>query len=517
MIKMNLFKKLVVGAAIVSVVLIGGGNVAFADSAENINGQITISNGAGAGNITDGSYDTSVVLGAGESINVKLDKPASGAYFVWGAPASMTPEISYAKPVREWTLKYADKEVKCGVNGFLHEYVSFESEVTEFTMVLDKGNTLTDIKCFGKGDLPENVQVWEPECEKADILLLSTHADDEILFFGGILPYYAGEKDLEVQIIYFSQYYTGAFIREHEKLDGLWHAGVKHYPITGNFDDWYAEDLPQAKELFSEEKATEWVVEMIRRFKPQITVAQDENGEYGHGAHKLTSLAMRNAVAAAGDDKKFEESAKKYGAWDVKKAYLHLYKDNQITLDCRKPLSHFGGKTTLEVAAESYKLHVSQQWCWFYVDDEYEYSCAKYGMYHTTVGNDTGNDIMENIVDYKTQAEEQKRLEEESIKESQSIAEAESMKESESVANEETKKNEEGSSVGKTILKVIGVIVVIAVIAFAGIIVLYVRAENARKKRRKKRKKISSNKTVSNSRNSSNNKNAKGSSVKKKV
>ena len=31
------------------------------------------------------------------------------------------------------------------------------------------------------------------------------------------------------------------------------------------------------------------------------------------------------------------------------------------------------GMTAVEVATAAYKRHVSQQWCWFYVSDEYEY------------------------------------------------------------------------------------------------------------------------------------------------
>ena len=72
-------------------------------------------------------------------------------------------------------------------------------------------------------------------------------------------------------------------------------------------------------------------------------------------------------------------------------------------MDLRQPLDKFQGRTALEVASDAYKKHVSQQWCWFYVSDDYEYSCADFGMYRTTVGNDTGNDMMENVVSYEEQ------------------------------------------------------------------------------------------------------------------
>ena len=355
---------------------------------------------------------------------------------------------------------------------------------------MDSGNTITDITLYTDGELPSNVQVWKPECDQADIMLLSSHADDEILFFGGILPYYAGELDLEVQVVYFSQYWTGETIREHEKLDGLWHSGVKNYPYTADFDDIYADNLEEAKQIFGYEKTLDFVVEMIRKFKPQVAVAQDENGEYGHGTHMLTAAAMKEAVQISMDSSKYPNSADKYGVWDVPKTYLHLYGENQVILDCRTPLDSFGGKTTLEVAQESYKLHVSQQWCWYYVDDEYEYSCAKFGLYRSAVGVDTGNDLMENLIDYKTQfKDEQERLERESIAaheaelESESIAIAESIAVAEDII--ETQKNNDRK---QTVVFVI-VIIVVIVVSLAGIyLIMLNRAANNRKKKRRNKK-----------------------------
>ncbi|MCQ2552597.1 MAG: hypothetical protein MJ148_04585, partial [Clostridia bacterium] len=90
---------------------------------------------------------------------------------------------------------------------------------------------------------PSRVQVWDEPCKEADVLLLSTHADDEHIFFGGIIPYYAGELELPVQVAYYTNYWNGANVREHEKLDGLCTVGVKNYPINGDFDDIYATSL----------------------------------------------------------------------------------------------------------------------------------------------------------------------------------------------------------------------------------------------------------------------------------
>mgnify|MGYP000772543814 FL=1 len=220
------------------------------------------------------------------------------------------------------------------------------------------------------------MQVWEKPCTDADILVFSTHADDEILFLGGVLATYAGQQGLNVQVAYMTNYWNGATVREHEKLDGLWESGVKHYPVNGEFDDIYATDLNGAMSVYSYDDVLGYVTEQIRRFKPLVVVTQDINGEYGHGGHMLLAKAVCEAADNSGTASFKQESADKYGAWDVPKTYIHLYGENKIRMDLRQPLSNMKSRTAIDVAKDAYLQHVSQQWCWFYVSDEYEYSLS---------------------------------------------------------------------------------------------------------------------------------------------
>ena len=472
------FGKIVFGIVAFVGMMLMGTTAVHADEATTVPVEITISNGRGTWAITDGSYSSSVYLYAGDTVTVTATEGIQGIYIIWD------------EPVKEWTLECNGESSVQGSNGFLHDYIELDG-ATEFVINNSVGgNRLADIYCYGEGELPADVQIWEPMCEEADILLLSSHADDEILFFGSVLAQYAGQDELNVQVVYFSQYWTGAKIREHEKLDGVWHAGVRNYPFTAHFDDWYAGDFERAKTLFGYDNAVNFAVEIIRRFKPQVVVGHDLNGEYGHGTHILTAHSLTDAVTLSNDAANYPESAELYGVHEVKKLYLHLYGENKIKVPTRVPLDNFGGKTALEVAKESYLYHVSQQWCWYYVDDEYEYSCADFGLYYTTVGYDTGNDMMENIVDYKTQEEikkaeeeESKRAEEESIKaEEESSKQAASLEESKSAAEEEQgKKDNDNNNAFKV---VIIVLVSVVVIMIGAIVVLKMKSTGNRKKRK---------------------------------
>lgn len=329
----------------------------------------------------------------------------------------------------QWTLTDVSGggQAVCGENSFLHEYVDVSSRLggTPETVRLDfpAGTSIDEIYAFGPGTVPGWVQRWLPPCEEADLLLLSSHADDEQLFFAGVLPTYAGERGLNVQVVYLVNhyYFTSEYerMRPHEQLDGLWTVGVRNYPVTSDFPDLYSESIDQALEVYRQygfgyDDFTQFMTGILRRFKPLVVVTHDVNGEYGHGTHRLCAAALMESIGLAADESKFPESAGLYGTWETEKTYLHLYPENQITLDFDIPLSAFDGKTAFQVSQEGFEKHVSQHQWWFYgwlngtngqpitrAADIWTYSPRYYGLYATSVGYDTvGGDFMENVVSY---------------------------------------------------------------------------------------------------------------------
>ena len=359
--------------------------------------KLALSNGSSVSRLTDSSYKTKVDLSDGDTLTVSADSAEEiyGLYVKW-----------YKTP-GTWTLEYDGKTLECGTNGFLHEFVPLPYGVKECVMHFSSDESMCGINTFSAGRLPKDVQCWEPAWENADILVFSTHADDEILFLGGVLVNYGGELKKKVQVAYMCQFFSTSPIREHEKLDGLWTCGISHYPVNGTFPDTSGTTEEEARRKYPSDEVEGFLAETIRRFKPMVVVTQDLKGEYGHGGHMVLAESVANTVANTGNSDYHPESVEKYGVWDPPKTYLHLYEENKISLDVRQPLQNFGGATGLEILAEAYLKHVSQQWCWFYVADDYDadgkpykYSVSRFGLYRSTVGADTGNDMLENIVCY---------------------------------------------------------------------------------------------------------------------
>lgn len=328
----------------------------------------------------------------------------------------------------------------CGKNTFLHEFVNvaelFGYAPTSVKLSFDTGVSIAEIYGFGAGELPQWVQIWEPILEKADLLMISSHSDDEQLFFAGVLPYYAGELGLRVQVAYVVNHFDTR-MRPHEQLDGLWEVGVRNYPIIPKFPDLYSESYEGAVAAFgnygySFDDFCEYFTETIRRTKPLVIMTHDINGEYGHGTHILCTAALRECIEKTADASYFPESASKYGAWDVEKVYLHLYGENQIVMNFDKPLEKFGGKTAFQVSQDGFKHHTSQHWTWFYkwiygngykitkATEITSYSPVYYGLYRTTVGYDVvGGDFFENVKTYAVrEAEEAARETEPAVTES---------------------------------------------------------------------------------------------------
>lgn len=344
--------------------------------------------------------------------------------------------IKFDRIPSEWSMIISDtgKKVTCGQNAFLHEFVDVKALSDhlpdEVVLTFEEGTVIADIYAFSDGEIPDWVQIWQPPCEAADLLLVSSHSDDEQLFFLGVLPYYAGELGMNVQVAYVIQHFEVNGVlnhqRPHEQLDGLWTVGVKNYPVMSDFPDLYAQSkdrsvaFSQAEKVFAASGVTyddfvSYMTECIRRFKPTVVISHDLDGEYGHGTHVLAAAALTEAIDATADATKYPESAKQYGTWEIQKLYLHLYDENQIVMNYDIPLDSFGGKTAYEVSCEGFGCHKSQHWTWFYKwiygseENPYTkasqiktYSPCKYGLYYTGVGQDVeGGNFFENVVTHE--------------------------------------------------------------------------------------------------------------------
>lgn len=327
--------------------------------------------------LSDNNYNTYVTLNTGDAITIENTEIFNYVYIIYYLE-SMT-----------GTINYSDTSTKVGENQFLHECIKLDEETNKITINYDDTVRIKEIFLFNE-TLPNWVQTWNKPLDNADILLFSTHSDDEHLFFAGLIPsMIASGKN--IQVVYLTHHNDNPK-RLDEQLNGLWAVGLRNYPVLGVFPDAYSESLNGAINNlayagFSIDDVINFQIEIIKRFKPLVVVNHDEAGEYSHGQHILNTHALKETLNLLEYEYKPE------------KVYLHLYAENPITMNYDIPLEYYNGMTAYEVSKLGYAEHDSQQYTWFTdwlkgKNNEYTkatdiktYSPTKFGLYYSKNGN----------------------------------------------------------------------------------------------------------------------------------
>ncbi|MCR5567353.1 MAG: PIG-L family deacetylase [Clostridiales bacterium] len=281
---------------------------------------------------------------------------------------------------------------------YLSNWHPLDEPVTRFRIQATSKERLriAELRLFGKGEKPAEIQDWQ-DLDKADIMLLACHPDDEVLWFAGLMPVYA-DRGYKVQLAMMT---PASEERQLELLQSAWHCGMRYYPyFIGLHDKNGHKNLERQYTMWkSKTRVHRLVTECFRRFKPEVVVTHGEEGEYGHSAHKATADSAKACLKHAANSSKYPDSAKKYGTWQIKKLYLHEYAKNKVVMDWSQPLASFGGKTGFDIAGEAFQYHVSQVKIGHYEFKPVgDHDNTAFGLYYSAVGPDTGkNDFMENI------------------------------------------------------------------------------------------------------------------------
>ena len=344
------------------------------------------------GTLADDKLATSVILS---------DKASMTYSWTEEVPASVLYLFSYVVPdafrISQWD----------GSDGLLLDEELIPSRMC-LQLPLQDGCRKVTVQClgrckinafqiFGPGDaFPEEVVWWrDDEADHCDLMLFSTHFDDEILMMGGVLPIYAGEQKRDCRVVYMK---GKDKVRKLEAIQGLWEMGVRREAIylSCSSKSLQAALDNDAAGVFAGDDLQK-LVYLLRRYRPLVVVTHDVNGEYGHESHVKTSALVRRAVELASDAAYDPDTASEYGVWQVQKEYIHLWKENPLVLDVQVPLENMDGRTAFEVAARAFTYHKTQQ-KWSISSTHRQYPIGSYGLYFTAVGPDSGlNDMFENI------------------------------------------------------------------------------------------------------------------------
>ena len=372
-------------ALLMAVFLLGLLSAACAQTAEDIT-QMCLYNGSKSASIKDESYRTVWKSSRREGVHsLTVEAPEGqtiGGLLIRWRTWPLALKVEARDELGQWY------ELDGCEADFVAQYIPADGQAAlRLTERDHKGNVqleISSITVLPPGELPADVQVWEKPKEKVDLMLLSAHPDDEVLWFGGLLPDYAGAQGKEVLVV--NSCYVD-FDRRLELLDCLWTCGVRTYPVFLGYADVCTNQRDKILQRWGWDNVLGDVVALYRQYRPDVVMLHDVEGEYGHGAHRALSLAGREAADAASDASYFAQSAEQYGIWNVPKVYVHLYPENVLQLDWHVPLEAFGGKTAYEMAALGFQCHRSQNGVWS-MENGKQYDNSLFGLWRSTVGPD---------------------------------------------------------------------------------------------------------------------------------
>ena len=405
-----MLKKIILLLTIVGICLFYG----FKINAFDIDGKIRYTIGDyEVLSLNDNSYDSYYTISPDQDIKIHSEESIKYLYIIYEM-GSVTGKLTTH-----------NETVNLGKDGYLHEFIELNNPSNDLTLKYDDYVTISEVRCYPEGEIPNDVQRWTRDYD-ADLIIFSTHADDEVLFFAGIMPTYLNQ-DKKIHVTYVARHDMGHRVNQkrlHEQLDGLWTLGIKDYPTFGivedqksllkkhdkkNYDKTIKKVQEQVKlQALTDDDVIEFMVKNIRLYKPDVVVGHDVYGEYGHGQHVYNTYILKQAVLLSNDKTyKVDELA----PYNIPKVYIHLYDmKNTTTLDLDTPLDMYNGKTAYQMCKEAFLKHVTQQKskypAWLNGANN-EYTSAKdikttspmyWGLFYTTVGPDVKkNDLFENI------------------------------------------------------------------------------------------------------------------------
>jgi len=325
----------------------GGGRAALAESdaeANDLTAECTIhlpeDTAEFAARFTDGKYDSRISFTAKEELTIDVPGEAAGLYVAWyTAPEACVVE-SLDADGNVIKTESADTDL-------LNGYYVLPSGCAGVRISGGRAFAISELGVYDAETPPEALCIMSVQKTQPKVMLIVTHTGDEAYYFGSILPFCASE-DVAVAFIM-----ARSRTAQQEAIELQYALGSRMQPIFAGFQYFcsYA-DNDQMYAVIDKQEISTYLLQMLRRYQPEVLITHDADGEDGDCTHAMTAKHVLLAVTQAANEGRDHESLATYGAWQVSAVYQHVYDSagGSALYDTHIALGGFDALSAVELA-----------------------------------------------------------------------------------------------------------------------------------------------------------------------
>jgi hypothetical protein len=220
--------------------------------------------------ITDDSIESYQEFNGKHTLEITLpqDEIAQGVYFEW-----------YTLP-RQYTLEEyngAGELISSYENQpFVNSYYSIDDAVTRLKLVFQSDAALSTVRVYGDGVLPQNVHLWQPTLEKADLLYIASTPQAAVTDFYGVLAAYTVEYEIPSALVILAK---ESRTMQEGLLAGLWQMGIVSYPQFGDFAALNNDAYKRVRGSWGASATTKFIQSVLEQYDAKVVLTHTPDSQ----------------------------------------------------------------------------------------------------------------------------------------------------------------------------------------------------------------------------------------------
>ncbi|MEA5049589.1 MAG: phosphodiester glycosidase family protein [Eubacteriales bacterium] len=323
--------------------------------------------------ITDDAIESYQEFTGKHTLEIALpnDETAQGIYLEW-----------YTLPDQYFLEEYntAGELISSYENQpFVNTYYPIDDAVTALRLVFRSDAQLSTVRVYGEGALPQDVQLWQPVLEQADLLCIAATPQAAVTDFYGVFASYTAEHEISTALVVLAKENR---TMQEGLLAGLWKMGIDDYPQFGCFAALNNDAYKRVRGSWGAGATAKFIQSVLTRYGAKIVLTHAPDDQSYDAASQYCAEVVKKAVDDGG--------AEAYPS--LQKLYFAA-PYGTTTLDWSASLIRFSGETALAVSNAAYAENSGMR-----VFHKTLEPTATFALGYSTVGEDTGvGSLLEHI------------------------------------------------------------------------------------------------------------------------